>query len=365
MRRARTQLIVTLAGLAGLACAAAVLAPVPASASHRDGHHRTPSWMPVPTGSTQQFRGLDAVNRRVAWVGGSDGAVLRTTNGGATWKDVSPRNTTGLLFRDVEARDARHASVLAIGVQTASRIYTTRNGGRTWKLAFVNHDPNAFYDCMAFFPGGRRGLAVSDPVNGKFRIIATNDAGLSWRVLPSRGMPPAANGEFGFAASGTCLVTSSSRDAWLASGGSVARIFHSADGGRHWSVADQPIPANPDGAGGVFSLAFRDRDDGVAVGGDFNAPDNGVKMSARLVRHGRHWASGGNLSGYRSGVAWVRGRPDTVVAVGPNGSDVSFNGARRWTRFDGADYDAVSCTPDGSCWASGPNGAVARLVWSH
>ena len=98
--------------------------------------------------------------------------------------------------------------MLAIGEGDASRIYTTFDGGRNWRLAFVNDDPAAFYDCMDFFAGGRRGLALSDPVDGKFRIAATDDWGRSWHVLPDAGMPPAVAGEFAFAASGTCLVTS-------------------------------------------------------------------------------------------------------------------------------------------------------------
>ena len=114
--------------------------------------------------------------------------------------------------------------MLAIGEGEASRIYTTSDGGRRWKLAFVNDDPSAFYDCMDFYDGGRRGLALSDPVDGKFRILATDDGGRSWHVLPTDGMPDAVAGEFAFAASGTCLVTSG-RDAWFASGGgAVARV---------------------------------------------------------------------------------------------------------------------------------------------
>src|SRR5436190_17118625 len=108
---------------------------LPATAA---AHHRPPRWKPVPTGSDQQYRGLDAVSARVAWVGGSAGEVLRTTDGGRSWKDVSPAGSAGLLFRDVEARDDRRASVLAIGEGDASRIYRTTDGGRHWRLAFVN-----------------------------------------------------------------------------------------------------------------------------------------------------------------------------------------------------------------------------------
>jgi photosystem II stability/assembly factor-like uncharacterized protein len=122
---------------------------LPALAS---ANHGPPRWVPVPTGSDQQYRGLDAVDKRVAWVGGSAGEVLRTTDGGATWQDVSPPDSAGLLFRDVEAESALRASVLSIGTGDASRIYTTDDGGRSWRLAFVNDDPDAFYDCMDFFP---------------------------------------------------------------------------------------------------------------------------------------------------------------------------------------------------------------------
>ncbi len=320
--------------------------------------HHPPRWTPVPTGSDQQYRGLDAVDKRVAWVGGSAGEVLRTTDGGASWQDVSPPGSAGLQFRDVEAQSARVASALSIGEGDASRIYSTTDGGRSWRLAFVNDDPAAFYDCMDFFAGGRRGLALSDPVGGKFRIAATDDWGRSWHVLPDDGMPPAVAGEFAFAASGTCLVASGGRDAWFAGGGGASRVFHSRDRGATWTVTAAPIPAAA--SGGVFSLAFRNPRDGVMVGGDFSAPANGQDASGFTRAGGDTWHPGGDLSGYRSGVDWVTGARSTLIAVGPTGSDVSADGGRNWTAFDAAPYDAVDCVP-GTCWASGPAGAVAVL----
>jgi photosystem II stability/assembly factor-like uncharacterized protein len=326
----------------------------PASAHHPP----KPRWQPVPTGSTQQFRGLDAVSKRVAWVGGSAGQVLRTTDGGRTWQDVSPPGSGGLVFRDVEAQSAYRASVLAIGEGDASRIYTTFDGGKSWITAFVNDDPAAFYDCMDFYPGGRRGLALSDPVGGKFRIAATDDFGKSWHVLPNDGMPAAMANEAAFAASGTCLVISG-RDAWFASGVGASRVFHSRDGGFTWTVANAPIAATATG-GGVFSLAFRNPRDGVMVGGDFSAPTNGTRASGYSHDGGASWQQGGDLSGYRSGVDWVTFARATLIAVGPTGSDVSTDGARSWRAFDTTPYDAVDCVPF-TCWASGPNGAVAVL----
>jgi photosystem II stability/assembly factor-like uncharacterized protein len=318
-----------------------------------------PSWERVDVGTTQGLRGLDAVSADVAWVGGSDGGVWRTTDAGATWQDVSPPDADGLLFRDVEATGAEQAHVLAIGPGEASRIYRTTDGGTTWELTFVNDEPTAFFNCLAFFPGGSRGLGVSDPVDGRFRIIETTDGGGTWSVVPSDGMPAAAEGEFNFAASGTCLVTAGGRDAWMASGGAASRIFHSGDGGHTWTAHESTIPATD--AGGVFSLAFRNPRQGLAVGGDFLAPDNGADASAH-TRDENDWTNGGDLGGYRSGVDWVYGARATAVAVGPSGSDLTRDGGRTWSTFSDTGFDSVQCVPDGACWASGSGGRVARLV---
>ncbi len=315
------------------------------------------AWHHVDVATDQGLRGLDAVDRRTAWVGGSDGGVWRTTDGGATWDDVRPTGSEGLLFRDVEAENAKQATVLAIGEGEASRTYRTENGGEDWELTFVNDEPRAFYNCMDFFAGGRVGLAVSDPVDGRFRIIRTTDGGDSWAVLPDAGMPAAVDGEYNFAASGTCLVTVG-RVAYMASGGAASRVFRSDDQGLTWTVTEAPIPATD--AGGVFSLSFKNPRQGVAVGGDFLAPDNGVDASGS-TRDGRSWSGGGDLGGYRSGADHVYGERRTVVAVGPSGSDVTRDGGRTWTTFSDTGFDSVVCTPDKSCWASGSGGRVARL----
>ena len=341
------------AGLAAVPAAMAGPAPAGLEVAALRWDHRD-------VDTDQQLRGLDALDRRHAWVGGSAGGVWTTSDGGRTWRDVSPPGTDGLLFRDVEATDTDTVQVLAIGEGTASRIYRTTDGGRSWTRTFTNRDPRAFYDCMAMWPGGRRGLAVSDPVGGKFRILRTTDGGASWSVADRSGMPRAVEGEFAFAASGTCLVTTGWRDAYLASGGGASRVFHTVNRGRTWTVTDAVVPASD--AGGVFSLSFRNPERGIAVGGDFLVPEEGTDASATTTDRGRSWTGGGDLSGYRSGVAHLEGVRRTAVAVGPSGSDVTTDAGANWQRFSSDAFDAVQCTEDGACWASGPEGAVARLV---
>jgi photosystem II stability/assembly factor-like uncharacterized protein len=341
---------------AGLAVAATTLAPVAPPAVAADDVR----WVDVGTGTEEQYRALDAVKRRVAWVAGEDGGILRTGDGGRTWKDLSPRRFADFTFRDIEVTGPGRASVLAIGSGTDSRIFTTRDGGRSWTTAFVNREPTAFYNCMDFWRGGRRGLAVSDPVNGKFRILRTTDAGMSWSVVPPRGMPEAVEGEFNFAASGTCLVAKGKSRAYMVSGGAASRVFRSADAGRTWRVNDAPIPSAE--AGGVFSVAFRSLRRGVVVGGDFTAPE--ARPVTGITRSfGRDWTRTGRTHGYRSGVTFRPGHPRQVIAVGPTGTDLSRDGGRTWALVDRTAYDGADCTAVGVCWASGPEGGVGRLRW--
>ncbi|MET7997547.1 oxidoreductase [Amycolatopsis sp. NPDC005232] len=318
---------------------------------------RLPSWRLTPTGVTAQFRGLSAVSGRVAWVSGTQGTVLRTTDGGRTWSPVGPPGTETLEFRDIEAFDADHAVVLSIGPGEDSRVYRTDDAGRHWRQTFANPDPKAFYDCLAFFDPWR-GLAMSDPVDGKFRLQATADGGRTWRQIPDSAFPPALPGEAGFAVSGQCVATSGPFDAWLAMGGGArARVLHTGDAGHHWTVADTPLPSSA--SAGVFALAFRTPWQGVAIGGDFanpTAPGPAVALSAD---RGRTWRTPAHYpAGYRSGLAWLGG---SVIAVGPGGSDLSPDGGHHWTRFDTGSFDTVDCAPAGSCWASGTGGRVAHL----
>ncbi|WP_409060810.1 WD40/YVTN/BNR-like repeat-containing protein [Streptomyces sp. SYP-A7185] len=353
-------------GLCGTALAATGLAATGlAQAAPAGPEQRGGGWELKDSGSDARFRGLAAVSRDTAWVAGAKGTVLRTSDGGGHWRNVSPPGAAGLEFRDIEAFDGRRAVVLAIGEGEASRVFRTADGGATWTESFRNTDPKAFYDCMTFFDR-RHGLAMSDPVDGKYRILSTADGGRSWKVLPSKGMPAAQEGESGFAASGQCLVSSGSRDVWLATGGAArARVLHSADRGRTWKATDAPIPAG-DPARGVFGLAFRDRTHGIAVGGDYRAGQPSPKSAATTRDGGRTWTTAAEPPpAYRSGVAWLPGSRRGALAVGPTGTDVTTDAGHTWRTVDPGSFDTVDCTRDRACWASGEKGRVARWEGSQ
>ena len=332
------------------------------------------SWELQETGSTGSFRGLDAVSGMVAWASSDDGEVLRTADGGDTFVDVAPPEgvADGLFFRDVEARSADEALVLAIGNGDASRVYRTEDGGVTWTETFRADDPASFFDCMSMFDR-RHGIVMGDPVDGKFQILLTSDAGETWTYAPASGMPDALAGEFGFAASGTCATTTGRKAFFGTGGGAEARVFRSVDFGQTWKVSSTPIQSTE--SGGIFSLDFRTNRLGVAIGGDFATPDEATDALARSTDGGVSWQLVDESvapAGYRSGLAWYADqRGDTrtaipaekkvAIAVGPSGSDASFNRGKTWVQFDSGAFHGVQCA-ESACWASGPEGRIATLV---
>lgn len=320
------------------------------------------TWEILPTNSQQQFRGLSPVSDKVAWVSGTEGTVLRTTDGGATWASVRPvlsPEDAELQFRDVHAFSADKAVILSIGEGADSRVYVTSDGGSTWTQTFANQEAAAFYNCVDF-EDDQRGIAVSDPVDGKFRLIETLDGGESWAIVDPSKMEPALEGEFGFAASGTCISTAAGR--WyLASGGvDPGRVFRSADGHR-WDASGSAIAGGA--SAGVFSVRFRDASHGIAVGGDFNAANGSDHTASWSEDGGATWTAAEAFpGGYRSGSSWAPGLCGVAVAVGPSGSDITVDGGQTWQAIDSGSFDSVECLAGRVCWASGSGGRVGKLT---
>ncbi len=319
-------------------------------------------WVAQPVPTTASFRGLSVVSPRVVWASGTGGTFVRTTDGGATWRADSVAGAAGPDFRDVHAADADAAWLMSAGDGSQSRIYRTADGGRSWTLRYTVPGPGGFLDGMAFRGGGASAVAYSDPVDGRFLVLATED-GDRWSPLPAASLPPALPGEAGFAASGTGIAVRGER-VWLGTGGGArARVFRSADRGRSWEAAPTPLAAGSAGAG-VFSLAFWSDRDGIAVGGDYTKPGETAGNVARTEDGGRTWrpVRGAPPRGYRSGVAVVPGTdPMLLVAVGISGSDYSLDGGESWTPIDTVEYNAVAAAGPDATWAVGPRGRVAKL----
>ena len=314
-----------------------------------------PAWKMTATGVTARLRGISAPSERVVWASGAGGTVIRTADGGDTWSRLTVPDSASLDFRDIDAVDERTAYVLSIGNGDASRIYKTTDAGRSWQLQFRNTDPRAFYDAMSF-ADARRGFAFSDSIDGRMQLVATTDGGTNWKPVAG-GLPAALENEGAYAASGTNLAIVGPR-IWI--GTSLSRVVRSTDGGRTWDVTATPIPSSA--SAGIFSIAFADRDHGLVVGGDFKVVSAAVDNAAITSDGGTSWTLVKGLSGFRSAAAFLPSLPTTVVAVGPSGADYSSDRGRSWTPIPGPGFHTLTAVRGTrTVWAAGENGAVGRL----
>jgi len=278
----------------------------------------------LDSGVNASFRGLSVVNNSVVWVSGTGGTVLRTVDGGANWENVSVPNMGKTDFRDVEGFDKNTAIVM--GIASPARFYKTTDRGQNWKLVYFDDREEVFFDGMSFW-NKRNGIAFSDPVNGRHLLIRTTDGGDTWEEIPADGIPEKLDPEFGFAASGTGMPVKGRNTVWLGMGGIKSRVFKSENGGLNWSVAETPVVHGGQSTG-IYSVAFKNKKVGIAVGGDY--------MNQAIQNTMAHTQDGGitwhlpekQTHQYRECVAHYRG--NTFFAVGPSGFDRTTDNGKNW-----------------------------------
>lgn len=320
-----------------------------------------PHWTTQTSGVTARLRGVSAVNDRVAWASGAEGTILRTADGGTTWQRLSIPGTEKLDFRDIDAVSETVAYVLSIGPGEASRIYKTTDAGVHWTLQFINDNPQAFYDAMAFWDA-ERGIALSDSVDGHFVILITRDGGRAWTRVLQASLPSALPNEGAFAASGTNVAVFAPNHVWIGTGAATrSRVLRSTDAGATWAVADTPLAASA--SAGIFSVAFRDARHGMIVGGDYKKENEAMNNAAVTSDGGLTWTAVTGLGGYRSVVANLPGARPSWVAIGPTGSDISMDDGRTWKAIEGLGYHAFATARRGTVgWGVGEGGRIAKLT---
>jgi len=317
------------------------------------------TWNPQTSGATASLRGVSAVNQRVVYASGSGGTWLVTKDGGATWRAAKVPGAEQLDFRAVHAVDEQTVYLLSIGTGDKSRIYKTADGGVHWDLLLTNPDAQGFLDELVFWDP-LHGIVLGDPVDGEFAILTTSDGGKHWT---RQHAPAAVAGEGAFAASNSSLAVMGSAEAWFGTGGpGGARVFHSQDGGKTWTVAATPV-RNDSAAAGIFSLAFSDSRHGIAVGGDYSKSTEDLKNIAITSDGGRTWSEPARRpAGFRSAAAWLADRKAWLV-TGTSGSDISLDGGNTWKNFDSGNYNALSLAAGKFAWAVGPRGRIAVLAF--
>ncbi len=296
-------------------------------------------------------RALEVVDENTVWFAGSDGQYGYTKDGGKSWHfDQIKTDTIIPHFRSIAI--TRKATFL-LSIASPALLYKTEDWGENWKIVFREDHPDVFFDAMAFW-NDQEGIAMGDPIDGCLSVIITRDGGESWERVSCDKLPSTEEGEAAFAASNSNIAISVNH-AWIVSGGKRARVFHSANRGKSWKVYNTPISEGGEMTG-IYSVAFRDRKNGIIFGGDWNKKDQKTNNKARTIDGGRTWQliADGADPGYRSHVRYVPGREtSTLIAVGIPGVSYSQDGGDSWKLLSDEAFYTVDFASENLFWMAG------------
>ena len=197
----------------------------------------------VPLSAT--LTALSFADASNGWAVGHWGAIMRTADGGQTWRLQRSDVATDQPLFSVHFKDAKEG--WAVGLW--SLMLHTSDGGEHWEKISLPAPPNAKKadrNLYAIFGDSRAYLFVTSEQG---RVLRSHDNGASWRYL-----------ETGYA--GSLWTGVALRDDVLLVGGLRGTIYRSADGGDSWHVAPTGLKNS------VTSIAQRSDDSVLAVGLD-------------------------------------------------------------------------------------------------
>jgi len=219
-------------------------------------------WVVQTSGVTGSLRTVSVIDENVAWISGASGVVLRTTNGGTTWQNVSIAASTATQY--IYGIDANTAIVCA-NPSAGSEVYRTTDAGATWTK--VLEQTGGFFNGSIFF-NSTNGFLTGDPVGGRWSNFKTTNGGATWdsvgMYLPQVGTEAGWNNS---------LFVSGSK---LYFGTSNSRIYYSTNSGASFTPLTMPLTNS-------FAIWFTSANRGIAAGsseGMVGTVDGGTNWTA-------------------------------------------------------------------------------------
>lgn len=302
------------------------------------------------------LRGLSVVTDKIIWVSGSKGTIGKSTDGGKTWLWRTVPGYESRDFRDIEAFDDDIAVIIAIA--SPAHILRTVDGGATWKRVYENSAKGMFLDAMDF-SDNLAGTVVGDAVQGKLFVAHTTDGGKTW-TEQRKPIPAADSTEGCFASSGTNIRAIKGGQYFFVTGGKKSRLLSEN------SSNEMPFDQSKSSTG-ANSLAIRTSPANlpslwIAVGGDFTADTSKTKNCFISKDGGKSWNPPiAPPGGYRSCVEFISDK--SLITCGLNGVDISENEGMNWSKISSDSFHACRKAKKGSgVFLTGNNGRIGKFV---
>ena len=305
----------------------------------------------LTSGTGTSIRGLSVVNDKVIWVSGSGGTVGKSVDGGNTWKWFTVKGFEKTDFRDIEAFD--ETSAVIMGIAAPAYILRTADGGNSWKVVYENKTKGMFLDAMEFW-NDNSGIVIGDPINNEIFVARSFDGGMNWKAMPPGKSPLVDSGEAMFASSGTNVRKLNNQEAVIITGGSRSRLLIRGD------KIDMPILQGKETTG-ANSIAVNNNTM-IIVGGDFNDKDATLKNCFITRDKGKTFIAPATAPhGYRSCVEYLYKK--SWLTCGLNGVDLSTDDGLSWNWISKEGFHVCRMAKKGKAvYFAGSNGKIGKLV---
>lgn len=271
-----------------------------------------------------------------------DTGIWKTTDGGATWVNLTATITSFHPWSSVRIDPGNHLTVYAavgnLGGTTENGVYKTTDGGSTWRLLTGAPNGNAAGRIVvAVAPSNPQVVYVSaqgtSPFGSLYKFMRSDNGGSTFTDLTA-ATPNYMGGQGWY---DTTLVADPVNSAIVYAGGQNG-LLRSANSGANWtdiSSSGALTAPHVDHHGAAFDANGRylDGDDG----GIYRLDDPGTVTWTQL---------NGNLNTIQfQGLGLHPSNPNTVLGGSQDNGVSMYNGNPGWTLVEGGDGGKVKFSP--------------------
>lgn len=294
----------------------------------------------------------------------TESAVLCTTDGGLTWKSVTPAGCRLNQCARGFFMDGNRAWVGAYGDRSTLVVYRTSDGGRTWDNSAIELETvegvapqMQFIDPSNGWMMAHQGVAMHHEV---VTLLRTTDGGKTWSVASKTDPRVFKPGEIPFAGHKTGFAFRNAEEGWITGYEPVdgtAYLLRTVDGGRTWERVSLMLPeAHKKSQLTTMQPVFFSASDGLIP---VSFAGNQMEMGFYVTHDGgKAWAVGSMLKSVGEyGLVWTFASITNGFATDGTQVYVTTNGGRNWTAVKPdrrlKDVRALEFVSDKTGWAIG------------